>query len=252
MTKHLRVNQSGSAKNKSQKSKNLKTHVHIVLDRSGSMSSCHQSTVSGFNEYLNTLRADKEGKYFVTLTQFDSDYSGPQIEETFSDLPLSKVCDLEMSDFQPRGMTPLLDAIGVSIIRTEKSVAKKRGMNAVVLVIITDGGENSSREFKNDAIANLIDRKEKDGWTVAYLGANQDAFTVGASMGFKLDKTMNYNTSHIQNTFKDLATTTVTRRALYDSNARGLAPNASEAEIKRAMANVASAAFFKDTDDAKS
>lgn len=244
---HLRVDHSEPAK--STKSK-LKTHVHIVLDRSGSMQSCHRSTVDGFNEYLNTLRNDKDGDYFVTLTQFDSGRNGPEIEQTFSDLKLKKVRDLTLDDFKPRGMTPLLDAIGISIRETEENLSKKKGTNAVVLVIITDGGENSSREFKTETIKKMIDKKEADGWTVAYLGANQDAFAVGSTMGFKSDKTMTYRTDQMGQTFRGLAETTVHRRSLYSAATKDLTEDASDEAIRGLMSTVASSAFFDGDNDA--
>lgn len=54
----------------------------------------------------------------------------------------------------------------------------------VLAVIITDGGENSSREVGSEALAGLIAAREANGWTFIYMGANQDATSVGTAMGY--------------------------------------------------------------------
>lgn len=245
MTDHLKV---VSTENSAPKKSNLKTHVHIVLDRSGSMNSCRQSTINGFNEYINSLKADKESKYFVTLTQFDSTQVAVSIEKTFSDLPINKVPELTWDSFQPRGMTPLLDAIGSCIHETEKMISKKRGANAVVMMIMTDGDENSSREYSKAAIKNLIEDKENNaGWTVAYLGANQDAIATGASMGFAAGKAMTYSTSDMDRTFKSMADTTIKRSGVY-AQAFGALADGDDVDV--AFAAAAKSAFFEDDSNA--
>lgn len=247
MTKHIKVTPSAS---KTKSKKNLKTHVHVVLDRSGSMQSCRQSTIDGFNEYLNTLRADKNGKYFVTLTQFDTDNNGVALEDTFTDLPLKKVKDLTLESFEPRGMTPLHDAIGSSIHATKARMNCKRGTNAVTMVVMTDGGENSSQEYSGKAIKSLIDEQEKEGWTVTYMGANQDAHSVGNTMGFKAGKTMTYDTGNMAKAFRGLASSTVNRSAMYAETLDSMAVGASAADVTMAFAATAeSTDFFEEEED---
>ncbi len=160
--------------------------VNVVLDRSGSMNSCRKGTISGYNEYLQGLRADKESNYSVSLIQFDSPNDGPELTVTYADKPLSEITNLSAKEYEPRGMTPLYDAIGECIRRVE---AKKR---AVITVIITDGHENASREFDREAIKKLIGGKEAEGWKFVFLGANIDSAAVGGSIGVAVADCANY------------------------------------------------------------
>ncbi len=188
----------------------LKTNkmlVSVVLDRSGSMNDTRAGTISGFNEYLNGLRADKDSEYSITLVQFDANgnASTPELTVSYVDKPLAEVSDLTLADYEPRGSTPLYDAIGECIRRVE---AKDRG---VTMVIITDGMENASQEFTLDAVKALLKGKEAEGWTVAFLAANIDAFAVGSSMGVSASHTSSYAVGNESVLYRNLAQSTVTR-----------------------------------------
>ncbi len=163
--------------------------VNVVLDRSGSMGGVKQSTISGYNEYLNGIKADKETKYNISLIQFDSPGDNPELTVSYMDKPLAEVPDLDEKTYQPRGGTPLYDAIGECVRRVE---AKGRG---VITVIITDGQENSSKEFSNAAIKSLITGKEAEGWKFIFLGANIDSAAVGGSLGIAAQACANYQAS---------------------------------------------------------
>lgn len=160
--------------------------VNVVLDRSGSMNSCRSGTISGYNEYLGGLRADKDTEYFISLIQFDTDGQGPALTVSYTDKPLLDVPDLTLTTYEPRGMTPLYDAIGECIRRVD---AKGRG---VITVIITDGAENASREFTQATAQALIKSKEAEGWGFVFLGANIDAKSVGGSLGVGAQNAYNY------------------------------------------------------------
>src|ERR1035438_2534496 len=97
--------------------KTNKTLVNVVLDRSGSMSCGRAGTISGYNEYINGLRADKDTEYFVSLVQFDSPSGSdsPELTIKYTDKPLVDVPLLTEADYMPRGMTPLYDAVGERI-----------------------------------------------------------------------------------------------------------------------------------------
>ena len=94
--------------------KTNKMLVSVVLDRSGSMEETRAGTISGYNEYIKGLRADKKSEYNVTLMQFDSAgaASEPELTVSYEDKPLAKVPKLTAKTYEPRGMTPLYDAIG--------------------------------------------------------------------------------------------------------------------------------------------
>lgn len=161
--------------------------VNVILDRSGSMASNREGTISGYNEYLGGLRKDDKTKYFISLTQFDAPSDGPELTVSYLDKPLTEIQDLAEKDYEPRGMTPLYDAIG----EITRRVTDTKG-RPVLAVVITDGLENASREFTKDAIRALIKDKEKEGWTWAFLGANIDSYTVGTSLGVSAKNISNY------------------------------------------------------------
>jgi len=160
--------------------------VNVVLDRSGSMQSCQDGTISGYNEYLKGLKADKDNNYNVSLIQFDTPANQPELTVSYVDKPLADVPELNNTTYQPRGMTPLYDAIGECVRRVD---AKSRG---VLTVIITDGMENASQEFNLGSIKKLISEKEAEGWEFIFLGANIDSAAVGGSMGIAATDCANY------------------------------------------------------------
>lgn len=172
------------------------TEIIVVLDRSGSMGSISKSTVEGFNTFLNEQK-NADGEAFMTLVQFDDRY-----EVNYKSMPIKEVAELVNGEtFIPRGSTGLYDAIGKTIneLQTDRDV---------VFVIITDGHENASREFKGEAIKKMIETLEAENkWKFLYLGANQDAITAGNAIGVKAANSMSWNASAdgITNTFYSMS-----------------------------------------------
>lgn len=187
--------------------KTNKVLVSVVLDRSGSMESCRDKTIEGYNEYLNALRTDKESEYSITLIQFDHGAKGCDLTICYVDKPLADVPELTKETYVPRGSTPLYDAIGECCRRVE---AKGR---AVINVIITDGHENASQEFTIDTVKALVKQKESEGQTFVFLGANIDAFAVGSSFGAQAMNVSNYTPSQTVAAFTNTAHSTMMRAA---------------------------------------
>ncbi len=173
--------------------------VNVILDRSGSMETCRAGTIDGYNEYLNGLKAEKETKYSITLTQFDSPANIPELTVSYEDKPLAEASRISRDSYQPRGGTPLYDAVGECVRRVN---VKGRG---VIVVIITDGQENSSHEFTKDSIKALIKSKESEGWTFTFLGANIDSYAVGGGIGVPLHNVANYSVGDEKNLYATLA-----------------------------------------------
>lgn len=163
------------------------TVVNFVLDETGSMLSVKVATISGFNEYLVGLKESK-AKVWMTLTKFNS----TKVEVVHDAVLVKDVPDLNEKTYVPEHLTPLYDAIGKTIRATEEALKKKRGKPAVLCVIMTDGLENASKEYTREGIFNLIEEKTKEGWTFAYLGANQDAYAVGESIGVARGSSLNF------------------------------------------------------------
>lgn len=164
--------------------------ITVVLDRSGSMASVRQDTIGGFNTFISEQQA-LPGECTVSLVQFDDRY-----EPQFLGLPVKHVAPLTLETFVPRGSTALLDAIGRAVNETGQRLSSMEEMerpSKVLFVILTDGGENSSREFTRDAVFRTIgEQKSKYQWDFVFLGANQDAISVGASLNIAADSAMTY------------------------------------------------------------
>lgn len=165
----------------------MKTLVGVVLDRSGSMATIADDTIGGFNSFLEEQRrAGLEQLYVVA--QFDNEYEVLQDGVELDDVEL-----LSRRTFVPRGGTALLDAIGRTMSALDALVARDPDIERVIMVILTDGGENASTEFTRDVVFDLIKtRRESGKWEFNFLGANQDAITVGGGLGIQAANCMNY------------------------------------------------------------
>jgi len=134
------------------------------------MASVKQETIGGFNGYLDELLKKPESKNIrFHFTQFDT----VSIDTLCDCVPLSKVEKLTDKTYEPRGGTPLYDAIG----KTVRAIQDKANGYKVMFVTLTDGEENSSSEWTSDTIKTLIKEKEdKDKWTFSYIGVGPDAW----------------------------------------------------------------------------
>lgn len=157
-----------------------KVHNLIIVDESGSMSSLYHAALTGMNETLNTIveaaRSCPGQAQEVTLVTFDTSH----YNKIFDSVPAEKTRALTTADYHPGGCTPLYDAMGRALTELEPKVKENE---AVLVTVITDGYENASNEYNLAAIRALVERLDKAGWLFSYIGANQDADAVGASMG---------------------------------------------------------------------
>ncbi len=145
-------------------------HVVFVLDKSGSMAPLAGAVVTGFDEFLAELRADG-GDTLLTLTTFDTRFHHVHLSS-----PLDEIPSLAQTGYQPGGMTALFDAVAHAVIDTDRRLASAgRGDEKVLVVVMTDGHENSSTDYDADAIAGLVaEYDERPNWTFVYLGAAHD------------------------------------------------------------------------------
>lgn len=154
------------------------THVAIVLDRSGSMQSIHAATVGGLNEQFNALRVGgKQGGHTeVTLIQFDG-----IVETVFANVTPENLTDWTHEQFQPRGMTAMYDAVWQAITQLKtKEVTDDTGF---LVIVISDGEENSSREITQALLSKEIkDLQETGKWTFTFMLANQDIHDVASKL----------------------------------------------------------------------
>lgn len=161
--------------------------ITIILDRSGSMQSLQDSTVSGINEFLK----EQPKEALVSLHQFDTHNMGIAIDATFVNVPAKKA-RLGQNQYAPRGLTPLLDAVGSIVTGIES-----KGDHTVV--IVTDGYENASRDWDRKRVKALIAAKRKKGWQFVFMGAGIDAYGDSQKLGISQDSTYAFATTDVSN-----------------------------------------------------
>lgn len=185
--------------------------IAVVLDESGSMNICRDATIAGFNEFVAGQKAANVGEAFLTLNKFDA----PHIKTVFADRPLNEVPLLDHSSYTPNGGTNLLDAIGNTIEQVNEALdkRKKKDRPGVIVLIMTDGEENSSRKYNNEQIKAMVKAAEKADWSFVFLGANVDAFSVGATFGMNSLNSVNYSTANMTATMAATSTMTTNMRA---------------------------------------
>lgn len=166
------------------------TLIGVLVDRSGSMNSIRDDMESGLKAFLDSQK-ELEGMARVTLAQFDTEY-----ELVWPIIDINKIAHYRLV---PRGGTALLDAMGKFI--TDVGV----GLNAqpererpskVVVITVTDGAENSSREWTQEGVRKLIEQqRDVYQWEFVFLGANMDAVTVAQDYGIPMASAMTYAAS---------------------------------------------------------
>ena len=186
------------------------TEIIIVLDRSGSMEMVRDDTIGGFNAFIEDQKK-AVGEAKITLVQFDDQYL-----VVYGGQPIQDVPKLTLETFVPRGMTALLDAVGKTINIVGDRLAnttEDQRPSLVLFVIITDGHENASKEFKLSQIKDKIKHQtEKYNWEFVFLGADQDAFQAGA-MGVSAGNTFNYSSDATIGTYAAFSATVSDVRA---------------------------------------
>jgi uncharacterized protein YegL len=174
----------------------VETHYLLILDKSGSMSSLRDKTISSFNEQIQTIkRLNKEfsdQKYFISLITFND-----KIDETYMNIPVEEIKEITLKDYNPDGGTALLDAMGQGISRLEDSISPSMVDSSkivtAVVVVMTDGEENASKTWSTEKVKTLVERLNKDDrWTISYIGANQDAIMNSRNLGVNVNNTVNY------------------------------------------------------------
>ena len=164
-----------------------KTEIVIVLDRSGSMASIKKDIEGGFKTFLDKQKT-LAGEAFITLYQFDTQY-----EKVYEAKNIQEINEIKIV---PRGGTALIDALGRAIAETgerfNKTLESERAESVIVLVL-SDGEENSSREFTMEKLKESVKHQESIyNWKFIFLGCNFDAIKAGAGYGLSRGSTLNF------------------------------------------------------------
>ena len=167
------------------------TELVFILDKSGSMGGLESDTIGGYNSMLEKQKA-VEGECHITTVLFDNNY-----ELLHDRIDIKAVSPITEKEYSVGGSTALLDAIGMTINKignAQKHTADDYRAEKVMFVIITDGEENSSREYSTEKVKAQIERqKEKYGWEFIFLGANIDAVETANRFGIGADRAQNYH-----------------------------------------------------------
>lgn len=184
--------------------KNNAVEIVAILDRSGSMAPLANDAIGGFNRFLSEQQ-EAPGEANLTLVLFDHEF-----DRVLDSVPIKDVKKLDHKTYEPRGTTALNDAVGRSI----NALLKRDPLKAIV-VVVTDGYENASKEFKASDVRALMDKVREKGWELVFLAANQDAFATGADYGFKASTTANFAADAIgtRSAFSTANTSTLNYRA---------------------------------------
>lgn len=165
------------------------TELVCIVDRSGSMEEWTQTTIDGFNHFLDSQQKE-EGEAVLTTILFNG-----QTKVLHDRCPVRALRPLTRKEYVARGNTALLDAVGGTlrhIWRNQQQMQRGYRPEKTIVVIITDGYENSSRKFTYPQVQKIITRCKKAGWEFLFFGANMDAVAEAVHLGMEANDAANY------------------------------------------------------------
>lgn len=159
-------------------------NVYILLDRSGSMQSLWSEAIGSINAYVEKLSKETQ----VYMAVFDNEYDVIRQSNAGSWKPITN------DEVSPRGMTALFDASARIMQRAIDDNAEK-----TIVVVMTDGEENSSRNFKQADVKALVSKLDAKKWELLFLGANFDKVgDVASAYGKGFDKFVNMSADNMR------------------------------------------------------
>ena len=170
------------------------TEIGIVLDKSGSMGIIREDTIGGFNVFIEEQKKEK-GSANITLINFND-----KLEHVYKCEDIQNVSELTLKNYAPTGWTAMYDGIGVMLDTLNADIEKRDDKNKpekVIVVIITDGMENYSKEYNSKQIKEKIENFKSKDWDFIYLGANQDAFAESRNMGISKSSTSEWDSTKL-------------------------------------------------------
>lgn len=176
--------------------KNDSTEVVFIMDKSGSMNSIKDDAIGSYNSFIEKQK-DFKDETIVSVAMFNDKYDMLYNGVTIDEARITK------DNYSPRGCTALLDALGKTItdvksrydsdIKAGKGIPKK-----TIVVVMTDGYENASREYNLDTVKKLISECEKENnWEFVFLGANIDTFSTCKGLGINPGKSINFDATSL-------------------------------------------------------
>jgi len=185
-------------------------HDFILLDRSGSMRTLWNEAISSVNGYVSKLAADNVDTS-ITLAVFDAPATALDFNIIRDRIIPTTWKKVEPTEAEPRGWTPLNDAIGKIVDLAKAGAPGGVKYDKVAIIIMTDGQENASRELNTDQARKLLDDCRLMGWQVVFLGANFDNAAQAAGYGTQSRHTVRTSAVNLGATMSVMAD----KRAIY-------------------------------------
>ncbi len=159
--------------------KKQRTHIAVLLDRSGSMNAIRADALGSYNAYLGEQQQSTADDVRWSLTLF----GGRDVELRNAGVPLAEMLPMTDADYRPQGSTPLFDAMGQTMVSLEAGV---KSTDRALFVIITDGHENASTEWSHAAVQSKVrELTDRGNWTIVYLASTPDAVEIGVALGLQ-------------------------------------------------------------------
>jgi len=167
------------------------SEIVAIIDKSGSMEPVKKDSIGGFNTFISSQK-EEPGEANLTLVLFDT-----HVKTVYESKEISEVKKLTARSYKPSGGTAMNDAIGSAVDnlgkRLEAMNEEDRPEN-VIVVILTDGEENSSINYSLGQIKDIVsEQTNKYSWEFVFLAANQDAILSGAEIGINSNRCMSYS-----------------------------------------------------------
>lgn len=177
-------------------------NIVFVIDESGSMQGSNADVIGGFNSYIDRHRNEPNARVNVSLYKFND-----QINQVITNKPVKEVDHLTDEDYFPNGFTALYDAVGLAINNTDESIEilpMAERPTTTMMVIITDGQENASRNYSSVALKSTVATHEKMlNWQFIFLGADLKNFTDAEQLG--MSKQISFRKRNIASKFDTIA-----------------------------------------------
>ncbi len=177
------------------------THYLLILDRSGSMSDCWDSTMSALNEQIQSIKNIQANSPNVPIKVNFLTFNN-EVQFEFLSVPAAHLEPLNNQRLFPSGCTAMLDGIGQGIQRI-KHIMKQE--DDVVCVILTDGEENASKEFGYKQIGGMIEELKATGkWSFILMGADFDIFDMADKLNIDANKQVRFQKNQTKEMFQEI------------------------------------------------
>lgn len=188
------------------------TDITIVLDASGSMSTDQENTRNAVNEFIHSQK-QVDGECRISLFTFDSGYgidgAHLRLKKVWDNINIREIKELARESYTPNGGTPLYDAVHSVVDSTGERLRRlpeHERPNQVLMVIMTDGGENTSRNKNVEQLKEKIQHQEnKYSWNFIFLGADFNSQEVTSSFGLSAARSVNFTKGDMVSNYKGLS-----------------------------------------------